>query len=145
MARILVIDDDEFVRGLMARLLGRQGHTVTCAPDGAAGLEAFRQGRYDLIITDIIMPEMEGIEFIVNLREEDPEVPLMAISGGSDGTGPGAPLHDARLLGADATLAKPFEVDILIDTVEALLVGPRFNSDPQGEYPVSAGHRAAGT
>ena len=123
MAKILVIDDDEFVRGLMPRLLGRAGHTVTCAPDGAAGLDAFRDGRYDMVITDIIMPGMEGIEFILTLREEDPDIPLLAISGGSEGTGPGAPLHDARLLGADASLAKPFEVESLLQVVGELLHG----------------------
>ena len=125
MASILVIDDDEFVRGLMARLLGREGHTVTCAPDGAAGLTAFREGRYDMVITDIIMPEMEGIEFIMTLREEDPDVPLMAISGGGEGTGPTEPLQDARLLGADASLAKPFEVKLLVQTVDELLGAAR--------------------
>jgi DNA-binding response OmpR family regulator len=121
MARILVIDDDEFVRSFVVRALERDGHEVKTAPEGEAGLELQRSASFDLLITDILMPGMEGIELIVALREESPGTPILAISGGGGVTGSSGPLRDAQLLGADASLAKPFEVEALQRVVNALL------------------------
>jgi CheY-like chemotaxis protein len=121
MARILVIDDDSFVRSLVTRVLGREGHEVVSAEDGIAGLSLFKSDPFDLVITDILMPEKEGIELIMELREASPDLPVLAISGGGPQTGPAGPLHDAKLLGADASLAKPFEVEALSRVVAELL------------------------
>jgi DNA-binding response OmpR family regulator len=121
MARILVIDDDEFVRSFVVRALERDGHEVKTAPEGEAGLELHRSASFDLLITDILMPGMEGIELIVALREENPGTPILAISGGGGVTGASGPLQDAQLLGADASLAKPFEVEALQRVVNGLL------------------------
>lgn len=124
MASILVIDDDEFVRSLVTRALAQEGHRVDVAPDGATGLDLYRSARFDLVVTDILMPGKEGIEFILELREEDPSIPVLAISGGGV-AGVSSTLQDARMLGADATLPKPFDVEALQRAVSGLLEGSR--------------------
>lgn len=123
MGKILVIDDDEFVRSLVTRALEREGHTVVTAPDGESGLERFRGGAFDVVVTDILMPGKEGIELIMELRETHPDTPIVAMSGGGGATGSAGPLQDARLLGADATLSKPFEIESLRRMVNGLLAG----------------------
>lgn len=122
MALILIIDDDAALRATVRKILERAGHEVRDAGDGDRGLRIFREEGADLVITDIIMPEKEGIETIQELREADPDLPILAISGGGRAD-PSEPLTDARLLGADETLAKPFDVDELRKTVEHLLGG----------------------
>lgn len=122
MALILIIDDDDALRATMRKILERAGHEVRDAADGDRGLKIFREEGPDLVITDIIMPEKEGIETIQELREEDPELPILAVSGGGRAD-PSEPLTDAMLLGADETLAKPFGVDELREMVERLLGG----------------------
>lgn len=122
MARILIIEDDAAVRRTMRKIVERMGHVVGEAEDGARGLSLFRQERYDLVVTDLLMPEKEGIETIMELREEAPGVKILAVSGGMvlDRTGP---LEDAEALGADASLPKPFAVEELRSAVEGLLRG----------------------
>lgn len=102
-------------------MLERYGYHVDDAADGLAGVEAFRERGADLVITDLIMPEKEGIETILELRDADPDVPILAISGGTMPEDPGGVLVDAALLGATATLAKPFELPVLMDTIRGLL------------------------
>jgi DNA-binding response OmpR family regulator len=120
MARILVIDDEEAVRGIMSRILTRAGHEVVEAEDGAVGTRLFEASSFDLVITDLIMPEKEGIETILDLKGTYPDVRILVVSGGHtlDKTGP---LQDAEALGADASLGKPFKVDDLLAAVNALL------------------------
>jgi len=122
MARILIIDDDAALRRTMRKIVERLGHVVGEAENGLMGLSLFRQGSYDLVVTDLLMPEKEGIETIMELREEAPGVKILAVSGGMmmDRTGP---LDDAEALGADASLPKPFAVDDFIAIVERLLPG----------------------
>jgi len=122
MARILIIDDDAAVRRTMRMIVERSGHVVGEAEDGAMGLSLFRQGAYDLVITDLLMPEKEGIETIMELREEAPGVKILAVSGGMflDRRGP---LEDAEALGADSSLPKPFSVEEFRAAVEGLLRG----------------------
>lgn len=122
MALILIIDDDDALRATMRKILERAGHEVRDAVDGDRGLKVFREEGPDLVITDIIMPEKEGIETIQELRQEAPDLPILAVSGGGRAD-PSEPLTDAMLLGADETLAKPFGVDELVDVVERLLGG----------------------
>src|SRR5262249_36535463 len=83
MAEILVIDDDPQMGRLMARLLQRQGHVVHEAPGGRKGMELFRRFSPALVISDIVMPDGEGIETIREMRREAPEMPIVAVSGGS--------------------------------------------------------------
>jgi DNA-binding response OmpR family regulator len=120
MARILVIEDEEQMRRLLRSALERSGHEVTEAQDGLAGVAAFRQSPTDLVISDILMPEQEGIQTIMELRRDFPEVKIIAISGGGS-VGPQTYLAMARELGADATLTKPFSLTELSEAIESLL------------------------
>lgn len=121
MANVLIIDDDSALRGTMKKILERAGHEVAEAEDGARGLELFRCGAFDLVITDLIMPEKEGIETILELRADHPEVRILAVSGGLSVDEDGGVLQDAEALGADDSLAKPFSVEELMEKVEPLL------------------------
>ncbi|MFC1661647.1 response regulator [Gemmatimonadota bacterium] len=120
MARILVIDDEDAIRGVLKRILSMAGHEVVEAEDGDVGTRLFEASDFDLVITDLIMPEKEGIETILDLREGHPDVRILVVSGGHslDKTGS---LEDAEALGADASLAKPFSVEELLGAVDALL------------------------
>lgn len=120
MANILVIDDDAGVRRLLRIALERHGHKVLEARNGAEGVMLYRMAAADLVITDLFMPEQDGIETIQQLRADFPQCRLLAISGGAS-TGAEGPLTDAQLFGADATLAKPFTIDALDDVVAQLL------------------------
>ena len=117
MADILVIDDEAQMRRLLARILNGAGHTVHQAKNGEEGLRLFHQVHPALVITDIVMPDMEGIELIRKLHEEAPTLPILAISGGRH------PLYlrAATGLGATAALAKPFGRDELLAMVGRLL------------------------
>ena len=120
MTTILVIEDEAAFRRMVVRVLADAGHEVTEARDGREGLKLFRAHHPALIITDILMPEREGIETIRALRREAASVAIIAISGG------GAPpylryLDFASKFGADATLAKPFYPAELIETVNRIV------------------------
>ncbi len=117
MAEILVIDDEAQMRRLIARILNGAGHTVHQAGNGRDGIALFHRVHPVLVITDIVMPDMEGIEMIRELRQEAPTIPILAISGG----GPAVYLRAATGLGATATLAKPFGAAAFLSTVERLL------------------------
>ncbi|HEX6309396.1 MAG TPA: response regulator [Longimicrobiales bacterium] len=120
MASVLIIDDDDAVRRMLRAALERAGHRVEEGRNGAEGMSIYRRAPADLVITDVFMPDQDGIETIQQLRAEFPASRILAISGGSTGAAAG-PLTDARLLGANATLAKPFTLDRLSDTVRELL------------------------
>lgn len=120
MSHILIIDDDEQIRSLLRQMLERAGHRVTDASNGNEGLERFRAVPADLVITDLIMPEKEGVETLVELRREFPSVPVIAISGGGRlGTRDYLPI--ARQLGARRTISKPFSRDEILEAVKSLL------------------------
>ncbi len=120
MARILVIDDDGPVRLILRKALEGGGYEVLDAPNGKEGIALFKEGRADLIICDLIMPEKEGIETIMELRRDFPEVKIIAMSGGGHGA-PDQYLSSAKSLGANATMTKPFEGEELLETVRDLL------------------------
>ncbi|MBR9990875.1 MAG: response regulator [Gemmatimonadetes bacterium] len=122
MASVLIIDDDSGIRTLVRSVLERAGHTVDEASDGAEGMMRYRVAPADLVITDVFMPGQDGIETIQQLRDEFPDVRILAISGGS-AAGPRGTLTDARMLGADATLAKPFTIEEFTTAVAGLLNG----------------------
>jgi DNA-binding response OmpR family regulator len=105
---------------MLGHVLQREGYDVIDAPDGKAGIRAFREQGADLIISDIIMPEKEGLETVMELRRDFPEVKIIAISGGGH-VNPDEYLHMAAKLGAQLTLTKPFERDELLAAVEELL------------------------
>ncbi len=115
MATILVIDDQEPVRRLLRTVLERAGHEVTEAPNGRLGLAAYRERPADLVITDILMPEMNGLDMILELTRAFLNVKVIAISGAPDTQNA---LDAAKLLGARHTLYKPFSLDALLKIVE---------------------------
>jgi len=122
MKRILVIDDDEQVRALVVEILGRAGYEVVEAENGAHGLKIYRERPTDLVLTDLIMPEKEGMETIVALRKEFPGVRIVAMSGGGRNCA-GDYLSVAAKLGAARTLAKPFSRQDVLDAVRDTLAG----------------------
>ena len=106
--RVLVIDDDPAACALVRDMLVRLGHVATTSADGLAGLEAYRAGDFDVVVTDVFMPEQGGFETIGELRRIDPRVRVIAISGGGRHEESGDVLTLAVRLGAKATLQKPF-------------------------------------
>jgi DNA-binding response OmpR family regulator len=130
MARILVVDDSAVVRRVIREALEFEGHDVLVAEDGGEALDLFRGDPTDLVITDIVMPEKEGIETILELRELNSGVKILAMSGGGLFS-PEVHLTPARMLGADETLSKPFTARELIETVERLLEGGSRHEEQQ--------------
>jgi DNA-binding response OmpR family regulator len=120
MKRILLVDDNESFRRALEDGVRQAGDVGLCAGDGAAALELFRQRRFDVVITDLIMPDKEGIETIIELRRFRPPPSIIAISGGGR-----IPSEDylamARQFGAAATLAKPFPIDDILETVAGVV------------------------
>jgi len=120
MARILVIDDDPPLRKLTAMLLTKAGHDVDTARDGEEGTAFLEAGAYDLLITDLIMPNKEGIELIMECHRNMPDLPIIAVSGGGR-HGNIDVLQAAEKLGARTTLHKPFSQNSLLEAVEICL------------------------
>ncbi len=120
MAKILVIEDDRDVRAMVLRALRREGHEMLEAADGRDGLAIFDEQRPDMVITDIFMPGMDGLEITKNLLEIDPHVRIMAMSGG----GPSRRmeyLEHAQVFGALSIIAKPFLPSELVAKVREVL------------------------
>jgi DNA-binding response OmpR family regulator len=123
MTRILLIEDDSTLRWFLYHNLIKEGYAVFEAVHGADGLRQLRHNPVDLVITDMLMPEMDGVETIQQLRESFPGVKIIAISGGGLAS-PDHYLKIARKLGADKTLRKPFIFPELLDTVHELYPPP---------------------
>ena len=120
MARILVVDDEPSMRDLVALVLELDKHDVVTARDGNTALEEIEKTEFDLVITDLVMPDREGIETIINLRKSRPGLKVIAMSGGGFGSA-GDYLEIAASVGAARTLAKPFSNDQLLKTVREVL------------------------
>ena len=118
--RILLIEDNDALRTVMCRTLAPVGYDVQEASDGKAGLIAYRAQRSDVVITDIVMPEADGLETIGALLRFDPAVKIIAISGGGQGSA-GDYLETARKMGARRILVKPFTPEQLRTAVADLL------------------------
>jgi CheY-like chemotaxis protein len=123
MARILVVDDEAAVRALIRAALEHVGHEVTEAANGAEGLKLFASQRQDLVITDVFMPERDGIELVRVIRSTAGTVPILVISGGSWPTESAHLLDAVVRLGATRTLAKPFQLSDLLRIVDEMLQG----------------------
>lgn len=120
MANVMVIDDDAAVRGVIRKMLERDGHTVTEVEDGKRALRYFAGEPADLVISDIFMPEMDGIEFLMRLRETFPDARIIMMSGG--GVVPMEEVLEAStLLGAVGSLHKPIDMKQLRTTVAKAL------------------------
>jgi CheY-like chemotaxis protein len=121
MAAILVIEDVPAVMISLRIILGGQGHEVTCTGVAKAGLEFLQKQRFDLVISDIWMPGINGTEIIRQGRQLAPGTPFLAITGGNPNSGDGRAASNEDKFGADAVLFKPFEKAELLDSVAALL------------------------
>jgi DNA-binding NtrC family response regulator len=130
MARILVIDDEQYIRTALREVLEREGFEVSAAADGTKGLELLEDEGADLVITDIIMPGIDGVATLERIRKAHPDLPVIVISGGGNvapmGYEPGAIsttayLASAAKAGATCTLTKPFNRQELVSAVTNLL------------------------
>lgn len=121
MSRILVVDDDNAVRLSIKIILEKEGHDIVLARDGRAGLTAFQAGHFDIVICDIFMPDMDGLETIQAFHQHKAETPVIAMSGfsfyGGNGKAPDF-LSLSTKLGAASSLRKPFRPQELIDAVQ---------------------------
>lgn len=117
MPSVLVVDDEDQVRQLIRETLELAGYDVEEACDGKEGLERYRTKPADLVIMDILMPDQDGLESIMTLHREFPQSRVIAITGGSDTIGILNFLDAAKMLGAQRTLKKPFDVKTLVDVV----------------------------
>lgn len=120
MGRVMIVEDDTAVRNLLREILERAGHEVLDAANGKEAVALFKLSPADLIITNILMPEQEGLETIQELRREDPDLKIIAISGGGQ-IGPADYLEVARRFGAARTFSKPFDRKALLQAVDELL------------------------
>ncbi len=123
MKHILIVDDDSQVRELLQRILEREGYQVTTAADGDEAIERFDPNEMDLVITDLVMPNREGLETIMTLRRQYGEIQVIAISGGGRNSGQDY-LTLAKKLGAAYTFTKPFDRSDLLAAVAELVGQP---------------------
>lgn len=121
MKKILVIDDDTSLNGMIYEILTSYGYEVRSAPNGVEGLQLFMKERPDLVITDIFMPEKEGLEVIMELRQADKAIRILVVSGGSPHMNISDIFAMAEMFGADAVLSKPFAVGTILQKVKELL------------------------
>lgn len=122
MAKIFVFDDEISILLMVRKMLERSGHKVETALNGKEGISLFDNGKPDLLITDIIMPEKEGLETIFTLKKKYPDLKIIAISGGGR-IGPDEYLPVAKILGASAVFQKPLIPKEFMQTVNDLLNG----------------------
>jgi DNA-binding response OmpR family regulator len=120
MASILLVDDDEQLRSMLRIVLDRAGYQVQEASNGKEALDAFSRYPADLLITDIIMPDKEGLDTIMELRHSHPDLKIIAMSGGGRVSAQNY-LGLAKMLGANLALAKPFSIQELLDSVKETL------------------------
>jgi DNA-binding response OmpR family regulator len=119
--KILVIDDDQQFNRMICMILEDAGYGVRTAPNGLEGLGMFMKERPDLVITDLYMPEKEGLETIMELRQTDKEIRILVVSGGSPHMNMSEMFTMAGIFGADAALPKPFDIGTLLQKVRELL------------------------
>jgi len=133
MARSLIVDDEPEILVILDRMLRKMNHETVTAGNGKEALRRLAESPMDLVITDLIMPESEGIETIAAVRKRWPAVKIIAMSGGGRQS-PTPYLAVAATLGADATLAKPFQRAELVDVLRQVLgAGP----DDPTSFPAS--------
>ena len=128
MTRVLIIDDEAQIRDMLSQLLNREGYETVEACDGREGVQCFQAASMDVIILDMLLPEQNGPEVIRELREVDPAVPIIAISG-YDHTGPSDFFSVAETCGAQRMLQKPFHLQELLKAVRDLTQGKDEGAD----------------
>ena len=126
MSGVLIVEDDKELREMIRISLARRKHTVIEAINGKEAIIHFKSSITDLVVTDLIMPEEDGLKVIMKLKELKPSLKIIAISGGGK-AGPGSYLNLAKALGADAIYSKPFSINELISKIEELLTIEQHN------------------
>jgi CheY-like chemotaxis protein len=126
MPGVLIVEDDKELRKMLKMSLLRRNFTVLEAENGKAAITHFKPLITDLVVTDLIMPEEDGLKVVIKLRELKPSIKIIAISGGGK-VGPGSYLNLAKALGADAIYSKPFSINDLITKIEQLLENEQHN------------------
>lgn len=121
MARILVVEDTPEVRRTLRRMLETEGHTITEAGNGVEAIEQLRETPVDLVITDILMPDKDGIELLRHIPEVRPGIPVIAMSGGGRQLPATVALSLSKAVGATHTLYKPFRKPELIQLIDGIL------------------------
>lgn len=117
---VLVVDDDKSTREIIRMMLISEGYAVQMAANGTEALRTIQFHDFDLVITDLFMPEKDGIETIREIRSKCSEMKIIAISGGAGGVGQEC-LAITKYLGASATLKKPFDRETLLETIRTVL------------------------
>jgi CheY-like chemotaxis protein len=118
MMRILVIDDDRDIREILVEMLTDAGYEAAEASSGREGIRLYRQAPFDLVITDLVMPEKDGLEVVMELRRDFPKVKIITLSGNPYGS---SSLKTSKALGAARTLGKPFTEAQLLTAVREVL------------------------
>ncbi|WP_319779699.1 response regulator [Maridesulfovibrio sp.] len=120
MPRILVVDDDPISRQVLKAMLEKEGHLVTEAEDGVKAVQGYDSNLIDLVITDIFMPEKEGVQTVRELMKENPDVKIIAVSGGSSSANYDS-LDWIKMFGVKYTFTKPFNAKAILAAVDDLL------------------------
>jgi DNA-binding NtrC family response regulator len=120
MAKILIIDDEAVIRRMLRTALEREGHEVLEAHHGEEGIRLQQTMPAELVITDMLMPEMDGVEVIMEMRRQTPGLKIIAMSGGGR-FGQTETLDIAKPLGAISTVRKPFRLEVMLETIERVL------------------------
>ena len=121
MPKILVVEDDAVIRRMLSGILVKMGHEVAAAGDGVEALRLLDTAPFDIVITDLIMPEMEGLQLIRELRQRKAPQKIIAMSGGGRNSAEDY-LDIAKMLSADTTLEKPFTVKAVADAISRVMV-----------------------
>ncbi len=128
MAQILLVEDEDRMAATLRKALERAGHSVLTAGDGRDALGIMQTSKVDLVVADIVMPNVDGLELITEIRRTDQTTKILAISGEA-GWMPGGYLRAAGAFGADHALKKPFSTSVFIQAVARLLAAPRASHD----------------
>ena len=120
MSKLLIIDDDDGFREMLQEMLEREGFTIFCASDGSEGIKVYEREKPDVVITDIIMPEKEGLETIREMKRMRPDLKIIAMSGGGKISADNY-LETAKIFGASRILEKPFSQKTMVMAVIDLL------------------------
>ena len=120
MKKILIIDDEPYILLMLKKMLERAGYEVDLASNGREGMDLFKKKTTDLVITDIIMPDKEGLELIIEMKKQRPGLKIIAMSGGGR-ISPDSYLECAMHFGAEKVFQKPFRQKELVSAVRELI------------------------